>query len=301
VPPRALPGDAQAGRHAAGQGRLDRALASGFSRLLVPFVDPVRGGRRRILLRVGVGLLVAAAVGMAGVKWVVLKMLPFDNKSEFQVVVDLPAGTPVEATAADLDDLAAFLAGLPGSEPVLFLGLGSNLLVRDGGFAGAVVSTHRALKGIEAAPPLGTKLVVVAGAGVPAPHLARFVARHGLSAYRMNPHFPVNTLLIMRGLVAAQAAGVGPAYQAAVLSAMWEKGLKMDDPAVVASVLAEAGLDAKALLEATQDPEVKGRLLAETEAAAARGAFGIPTFFVGDEMFFGKDRLAQVEEALSAG
>lgn len=129
----------------------------------------------------------------------------------------------------------------------------------------------------------------------------RFVARHGLSAYRMNPHFPVNTLLIMRGLVAAQAAGVGPAYQAAVLSAMWEKGLKMDDPTVVAPVLAEAGLDAKALLEATQDPEVKGRLLAETEAAAARGAFGIPTFFVGDEMFFGKDRLAQVEEALSAG
>lgn len=80
---------------------------------------------------------------------------------------------------ADVDDLAAFLAGLPGGEPVLFLGLGSNLLVRDGGFDGAVVFTHRALKGIEAAPPLGPKLVVVAGAGVPAPHLARFVARHG--------------------------------------------------------------------------------------------------------------------------
>lgn len=80
---------------------------------------------------------------------------------------------------ADLDDLAAFLAGLPGGEPVLFLGLGSNLLVRDGGFAGAVVFTHRALKGIEAAPPPGPRLVVVAGAGVPAPHLARFVARHG--------------------------------------------------------------------------------------------------------------------------
>jgi len=80
---------------------------------------------------------------------------------------------------ADLDDLAAFLASLPEGEPVLFLGLGSNLLVRDGGFDGAVVFTHRALKGIEAAPPLGPKLVVVAGAGVPAPHLARFAARHG--------------------------------------------------------------------------------------------------------------------------
>ena len=79
---------------------------------------------------------------------------------------------------ADLEDLQAFLAARPAGEPVLFVGLGSNLLVRDGGFAGAVVFTHHALTGIEAAPPLGPKLVVVAGAGVPAPHLARYVARH---------------------------------------------------------------------------------------------------------------------------
>ncbi|HMP63413.1 MAG TPA: 2-hydroxychromene-2-carboxylate isomerase, partial [Phenylobacterium sp.] len=82
----------------------------------------------------------------------------------------------------------------------------------------------------------------------------RFVARHGLDAYRMNPHFPVNTLLIMRGLVAAQAQGLGEPYLEAALAAMWEQGLKMDDPAVVAGVLGAAGLDAKALLEATQDP-----------------------------------------------
>ena len=126
----------------------------------------------------------------------------------------------------------------------------------------------------------------------------RFVEKHGLTAYRFNPHFPVNTLLIMRGLVAAKRAGVGDAYLEAVLKAMWEDGQKMDDPAVVAEVLTKAGLDAKAILEATQDPEVKAELMANTEAAAGRGAFGIPTFFVGDEMFFGKERLGQVEEEL---
>lgn len=128
----------------------------------------------------------------------------------------------------------------------------------------------------------------------------RFVARHKLDRYQFNPHFPVNTLLIMRGLVAARRLGVEQAYLDTVMAAMWERGLKMDDPQVVAAALAEAGLDAKAILEATQDPDVKAELLANTEQAAARGAFGIPTFFVGDEMFFGKERLGQVEEELAA-
>lgn len=128
----------------------------------------------------------------------------------------------------------------------------------------------------------------------------RFVEKHELTDYRFNPHFPVNTLLIMRGLVAAGRMGVREPYLAAVLAGMWERGLKMDDPEVVAQVLTEAGLDAKAILEATQDPEVKAELLANTERAAARGAFGIPTFFVGDEMFFGKERLGQIEEELAA-
>ncbi len=126
----------------------------------------------------------------------------------------------------------------------------------------------------------------------------RFVDKHALTAYRFNPNFPVNTLLIMRGLVAARRAGVGDRYLEAALKAMWEDGLKMDDPAIVAQVLTAAGLDAKAILEATQDPEVKAELMANTEAAAARGAFGIPTFFVGQEMFFGKERLGQVEDEL---
>jgi 2-hydroxychromene-2-carboxylate isomerase len=128
----------------------------------------------------------------------------------------------------------------------------------------------------------------------------RFVAKHGLSAYRANPHFPVNTLMIMRGLIAARRAGVGDRYLEVVLAAMWENGEKMDDPEVVARVLAAGGLDAKALLTATQDPEVKAELVDNTEAAVARGVFGIPTFFVGDEMFFGKDRLGQMEEAALA-
>jgi len=125
----------------------------------------------------------------------------------------------------------------------------------------------------------------------------RYVKKHGLSAFRMNPHFPVNTLLIMRGLIAARRAGVGARYLETVLAAMWEQGLKMDDPEVVKATLDTAGLDGAALLAATQDPEVKAELVANTKAAVARGVFGIPTFFVGDEMFFGKDRLGQVEEA----
>lgn len=128
----------------------------------------------------------------------------------------------------------------------------------------------------------------------------RFVAKHGLGEYQFNPHFPMNTLLVMRGLVAAQRMGAKDTYMSAVLAAMWERGLKMDDPEVVSPVLTEAGLDAGAILAATQDAEVKAELLTNTERAAARGAFGIPTFFVGDEMFFGKERLGQVEEALTA-
>jgi 2-hydroxychromene-2-carboxylate isomerase len=126
----------------------------------------------------------------------------------------------------------------------------------------------------------------------------RFIAKHGIRAFRFNPHFPVNTLLIMRGLLAAGRANAFDLYLETVLKAMWEDGKKMDDPAVVAEVLRAAGLDAKAILDAAQDPVVKAELAANTNAAAARGAFGIPTFFVGDEMFFGKERLGQVEEEL---
>jgi 2-hydroxychromene-2-carboxylate isomerase len=126
----------------------------------------------------------------------------------------------------------------------------------------------------------------------------RFIAKHGLRDFRFNPHFPVNTLLIMRGLLAARRADVGDVYLETVLKAMWETGQKMDDPEVAAAVLSAAGLDANAILAGAQNPDVKAELAANTSAAAARGAFGIPTFFVGSEMFFGKERLGQVEEEL---
>jgi 2-hydroxychromene-2-carboxylate isomerase len=127
---------------------------------------------------------------------------------------------------------------------------------------------------------------------------ARFVAANKLTAYRFNPNFPMNSLLIMRGLVAAGMDGDPVSYVECVLKAMWEDGKKMDDPQVVAAVLADGGLNAPQLLARIQAPEVKAKLASNTEAAAARGVFGIPTFFVGDEMFFGKERLGQVEAEL---
>ena len=128
----------------------------------------------------------------------------------------------------------------------------------------------------------------------------RFVARHGLTKYAPNPHFPVNTLAIMRGAVAAQTLGVFEAYVEAMFVAMWERGLKMDDPAIVTQVLSDAGLPAAELLALTQDASVKETLVANTAAAVEQGVFGSPTFFVGDEMYFGKDRLRDVEEAIAA-
>lgn len=128
--------------------------------------------------------------------------------------------------------------------------------------------------------------------------MKRFIDRHSLFRFRMNPHFPVNTLLAMRGMIAAQQRGEEDAYVAAVLAAMWEDGEKMDEPDVFARVLDAASLDGRAILAATQDEAVKAKLAANTEAAVARGVFGIPTFFVAGEMFFGKERLAQLEELL---
>jgi 2-hydroxychromene-2-carboxylate isomerase len=129
----------------------------------------------------------------------------------------------------------------------------------------------------------------------------RFIQKHGLARFRMNPHFPVNSLLAMRGLIGAEMDGVNTAYVDAVLAGFWEDGLKMDDPAVLQGVLDEAGLDGAALIARTQEPEVKQKLVHNTETAVARGAFGIPTFFVGEEIFFGKERLAQVEEEVLKG
>jgi 2-hydroxychromene-2-carboxylate isomerase len=131
--------------------------------------------------------------------------------------------------------------------------------------------------------------------------LRRFVAKHRLDKFRLNPHFPVNTLTLMRGLVAAREIDQEAAYLEMGLAGLWEEGLKLDDPEILARRVDSAGLNSASLLAAAQTDRVKLKLADNTAAAVARGVFGVPTFFVGDDMFFGKDRLAQVEEAAQAG
>ena len=129
--------------------------------------------------------------------------------------------------------------------------------------------------------------------------LQRFARRYGVP-FAHNPHFPVNTLTLMRGalgLQLRQPERLRP-YGDAVYRAIWVDGRNMNDPAVVGAVLQQAGFDAPALVALTQDPQVKDGLKAATQQAVDRGAFGAPTFFVGDQMFWGQDRLDHVKEAL---
>ena len=128
--------------------------------------------------------------------------------------------------------------------------------------------------------------------------IKRFVLKHGIGQFRMNPFFPVNTLHLMRAAVAAESMGCFGLYMATMFAAMWEEERNLNAPAEVLAALNSAGLDGKALLEGSQLPEVKAKLMANTQSAFERGAFGSPTFFVGDEMFFGKDRLQDVELAI---
>jgi 2-hydroxychromene-2-carboxylate isomerase len=128
--------------------------------------------------------------------------------------------------------------------------------------------------------------------------MRRFIEKHDLSKFKMNPNFPVNTLAIMRMAVAAQMQGQLPRYVDVVFGHMWENGKKMDDTEVIRAALVESGLDADHLLEAAQTQAVKDQLAKNTSDAVARGTFGSPTFFVGDEIFFGKDRLRDVEEEI---
>jgi 2-hydroxychromene-2-carboxylate isomerase len=130
--------------------------------------------------------------------------------------------------------------------------------------------------------------------------MRRFLARHGIMRYAPNPFFPVNTLQIMRGAVAAQRIGCFERYVDEVYRHMWADPKKMDEPAVIRAALIESGLPADELLARAADPDVKHELLANTEASVARGVFGSPSFFVGEELFFGKDRLREVEEEIEA-
>jgi 2-hydroxychromene-2-carboxylate isomerase len=127
----------------------------------------------------------------------------------------------------------------------------------------------------------------------------RFVRRFNVKPYVWNPFFPVNTLNLMRGAIAAQAEGVFEKYVEAAFHHMWVEPKKMDDPEVAAKALTESGLDGAKLLTRAQEPELKAKLVENTQSAVERGAFGSPTFFVGSEMFFGKEQLREVEELVT--
>ena len=127
--------------------------------------------------------------------------------------------------------------------------------------------------------------------------MERFIKKHRL-AFTFNPNFPVNTLMMMRGAVAAQQLGIFPRYVDQMYRFMWSEPRKMDDPAVVTATWKECGFDADRLGALIQDQAIKDKLVANTQDSVARGCFGSPTFFVGNEMFFGKDRLRDVEEMI---
>ncbi len=130
--------------------------------------------------------------------------------------------------------------------------------------------------------------------------MRRFIAKHGLERFTMNPKFPFNSIVLQRMLVAvSQEQRI--AMIDALLPPIWERGMDVTDSRQVAAALDAAGFDAAALAEKTQEPAVKQALIDATDDAVTRGAFGIPTVWVGDEMFFGKERLAQIDEALSGG
>jgi 2-hydroxychromene-2-carboxylate isomerase len=126
----------------------------------------------------------------------------------------------------------------------------------------------------------------------------RFLERYGITRFRSNPFFPVNTLVLMRGAVTARRLGIFERYVDEMFRHMWAEPKKLDDPAVLRAALAESDLDADAILSLSQTQEVKDELLANTRRSVDRGTFGSPTFYVGDEIFFGKDKLPDVEAAI---
>ncbi len=137
--------------------------------------------------------------------------------------------------------------------------------------------------------------------------MQRFIARHGLGKYRLHPQFPFNSITLQRMLFAADQDGRGVQFVEALLRPIWEDGLDISSPEAIGAVLSAGGFDAADLFARAQTDAVKQGLVANTDRAVARGAFGIPTMFVGKtgaapeayEMFFGKERLAQIEEMLA--
>lgn len=128
----------------------------------------------------------------------------------------------------------------------------------------------------------------------------RFLQRYGVPGYELNPYFPVNTLLLMRGAIVAQQQGFFERYVDEMYRHMWREPKKMDDPEVVSAALAQSALPVAVILQGVQQPEVKQRLIDNTEDAVARGVFGSPSFIVDGELYFGKEKLRDIEELLGS-
>jgi len=131
--------------------------------------------------------------------------------------------------------------------------------------------------------------------------MRRFIEKHQLTKYKMHPQFPFNSITLQRMLYAADQDGRAVQFIDAMTPAIWEQGIDLADPAAIGAVLTAAGLDAEDLFARSQTDEVKQGLVDNTSNAVERGTFGIPTMYVGDEMFFGKERLGQIEEELAKG
>ena len=130
--------------------------------------------------------------------------------------------------------------------------------------------------------------------------MQRFLDKHNITTFKQNPHFPVNTLQIMRGAIYAQSQDYYERYIDEVYKHMWSEPKKMDEAEVIQAALMESGLPAVDIATGMQDPEIKQQLIANTEASVARGTFGSPTFYVDDEIFFGKDKLGDTEAEIVA-
>ena len=130
--------------------------------------------------------------------------------------------------------------------------------------------------------------------------MERFLKKHEITNFQFNPHFPVNTLQIMRGAIVAQREGFFEKYADIMYKNMWSEPKKLDDPEVIKAVLSESGLPVDDVMNGIQDPDVKQQLIAYTEDAVANGVFGSPSFLVGKELYFGKDRLRDVEEEIES-
>lgn len=128
--------------------------------------------------------------------------------------------------------------------------------------------------------------------------MQRFIRDHNMTDYRMNSHFPINTVMAMRGAIVAEEDGFLIEYFDAILGDMWERSLKLDDPDVFYQALKSHGFDADKITSRIQDTDIKQKLLENTTASVERGTFGCPTIFINDEIFFGKETLPAVEQEI---